>query len=444
MWWWLLFHLHSILITLLLTLFGYLLPALCSAKAVLSNSNDDIQEWLTYWIVLICYLTAESFFSIIFLDVQFFFYYELKLLIICWLTFPQTQGAYLISRKLILPFFHKYEQKIDENITTITSNLTVFAFKHLQKVLWTLLFGGNDFRAFFAHVPSQAPSPSMAAAILGSSSAVQAFLGSSYSVTAIQSFLSPFGIPIPNIVTEIDTPKNQSQVNLFLSSLKNSRLMLDINDSPGSGDSAAFLTCHCRLLGKFYLELTFLGTSLSSAPERYQMLDVLCHKTSASSSVKILSILDIHSVQTVDLDDLAEEGEGDDDGEWDPAGNIASSRPVSTRSIKSVRLATPPPLSSISITFITNDHHEQLLYLKLSPLSELSVENPSPALEMETLASLSNCFQILSSRSRGLVWKKLQLLFLLLRRSLLLTAWLKWTAAATESTQRVPDYDEEL
>jgi hypothetical protein len=415
MWWWLLFQFHSTLLTLLLTIFGYLLPALCSAKAVLSNSNDDIQEWLTYWIVLTCYHTAESFFS--FIISQLFFYYELKFLFICWLTFPQTQGAYLISRKFILPFFQKYEQNIDENISTLTNNLTIFAMKYFQKVLWTILFGGNDLRTFFGPSSSPAPSPSMAAAIIGSSSTLQSLLGSS-SVAAMQSFLGPFGLPIPNIVTEIDIPKNQSQVNLFLSSLKNSKLMLDLNDSPGSGDSAGFLACHCRLLGKFYLELTFLGTSLSSSPERFAMLDALCHRKSSSSpsssspsSVKILSILDIHSVQTVDLDDLAaEEAEGEDDGE------MTLPRP-SSASIS---------LSSISITFITSGHHEQLLFLKLSPLSDLSPESLSPALELETLASLSNCFQILSSRSRGLVWKKLQILFLLLRRSLLLAAWQRW------------------
>lgn len=197
---------YSLLLRLLITIFGYLLPALCSAKAVISSSQDDIQEWLTYWIVLIFLNIFEVFFNFVLYPLQF--PNEMKFFLICYLTLPYTQGAYRIFHAIILPYFIYYEQDIDQNITNITNNIFLYGMKYGQRILWNIVIG-NDTSAFLGPVQST----------------VQTYLG----IDILRNSMKFVPINLPNTVTEINIPsQTSSQVNLLLSSLKNSKLLLDV------------------------------------------------------------------------------------------------------------------------------------------------------------------------------------------------------------------------
>ena len=81
--------------TFLLSFFGYFYPAINTIRAVLSvdtDQNDEsIAEWLTYWIVLTVFYLLEVVFDIFMWHVPL--YLEIKVGIVCWLTFPQSQGT---------------------------------------------------------------------------------------------------------------------------------------------------------------------------------------------------------------------------------------------------------------------------------------------------------------------------------------------------------------
>jgi hypothetical protein len=412
--WWLLWKLRAIANNFLLTFFGYLLPALCSAKAVVSNKDDDIHEWLTYWIVFSFFIFFESLIDFILWKIPF--YHELKVLLICWLTLPRTQGAYKLYVNVIQPYFERYEDHIDAKINDVSNEIKHHSLKYGKKILWNVVLGGGE------------TGGAAAAAVLGP---VQALLGIELIRNTIN--LPQFGIP--DTVTEIDVPKNQSQVNLFLQSLKSSSLALRLTFGE---EGRGYVDCQCRLLGKFYLEITlsdqggFLTDSLRQ--ERRAIFTKLSRRStrpSTASSVHVLSLLDIHSVQTVELE---EEEDGD--------GSHSSSS-----------LEQPSQLSSIGITFLTKELTEEILFIQPSPPSPslssadwsprdlssalttvTSPPSPHPLLALESLASLSNCFQILSSRSRGLVWKKLQIISLLFAKLhgflLLSRAWDTWRSLA--------------
>jgi hypothetical protein len=413
--WWLLWKLRAIANNLFLTFFGYLLPALCSAKAVVSNKDDDIHEWLTYWIVFSFFIFFESLIDFILWKIPF--YHELKVLLICWLTLPRTQGAYKLYINIIQPYFERYEEDIDAKISDVSNEIKHHSLKYGKKILWNVVLGSGE------------TGGAAAAAVLGP---VQALLG-------IELIRNTFNLPqfgIPDTVTEIDVPKNQSQVNLFLQSLKSSSLALRLTFANSGKDlSGGGIDCQCRLTGKFYLELTLSeqGAFLSDTQRQertaiFSRLSRRSSRPSAGSSVYVLSLLDIHSVQTVELED-EEEG-----------GGSSSSDLQQT------------PLTSIGITFLTKELVEEILFIQpaspppssadsWSPLDLSSaLVTPSPLAvaagagsALESLSSLSHCFQILSSRSRGLVWKKLQIIFLLFARlhgSLLLSrAWDTWKSA---------------
>lgn len=135
---------------------------------------------------------------------------------------------------------------------------------------------------------------------------------------------------------------------------------------------------------------------------RNQVLNELSHTppstiSSTNSTTYILPILDINSIQTIDFDEEEEE--------------------ETDQRVSTTRQRDDQHVTSIGITFLSKDAiHEQQLHVKISPCSELFPDITSPTAIKESLASLSNCFQILSSRSRGLVWKKLQIFILKLSK----------------------------
>lgn len=122
-------------ISFLLTLFGLLLPSLSTMQTVMSRDADGVRELLTYWTVysLLMYIPVLSTYEPI-----------LRLIIILWLTLPQTQGAFRLYVLLIKPYFALYEDDIDRHIGIIGENVKKKATKHVQAIAWQLFMAPND------------------------------------------------------------------------------------------------------------------------------------------------------------------------------------------------------------------------------------------------------------------------------------------------------------
>jgi len=135
--------LRSFASDLLFNVFGFVLPALNSIKAVQCDDIDGIKEYSTYWVVLsISYYIGQ------FLNT--FNYYnqftnpEAKVLFVLWLTLPQFQGAYRIYTLFLCSFYNHYEQDIDNQIASTYMSVRNRFWKQLKTTVYVLLFSSND------------------------------------------------------------------------------------------------------------------------------------------------------------------------------------------------------------------------------------------------------------------------------------------------------------
>jgi len=125
-------------------LFGYLAPSLNSIKAVVSEDNDGIKEYLTYWVVL----SVTSFFTwlLTFLRlVHFPDIPEAKVACVLWLTLPRFQGAYRMYVLLLKWSYDKYEADIDDHVSVLTGKLRSTLWSKLKMTFFVLFFSNNEY-----------------------------------------------------------------------------------------------------------------------------------------------------------------------------------------------------------------------------------------------------------------------------------------------------------
>lgn len=94
----------------IINLFGLFYPGYLSFKSLQTKETHDDTQWLTYWIVFSFINLCDFLYYIIPM------YHLIKLFTIIWLFHKKTQGAKLVYKFYLEPFFIKNEKKIDENI----------------------------------------------------------------------------------------------------------------------------------------------------------------------------------------------------------------------------------------------------------------------------------------------------------------------------------------
>lgn len=95
----------SITYTILLTSFGYIIPALNSIKAIIQQDSDAYRQWVTFWCIS-CILSPAT----------LALHPLVHLLVLLWLSLPRYQGATVLYNLVFLPYYHKYESELDEKI----------------------------------------------------------------------------------------------------------------------------------------------------------------------------------------------------------------------------------------------------------------------------------------------------------------------------------------
>ena len=102
---------------ILILIFGILLPAYNSYKALQNRDAKQQIKMLMHWIVFATYTASESILDIF---VPWFpFYYEIKILFLFWLVSPYTKGTIIFYRKIIHPNLVIKEKNIERFIEKI-------------------------------------------------------------------------------------------------------------------------------------------------------------------------------------------------------------------------------------------------------------------------------------------------------------------------------------
>lgn len=103
--------LFKIAASLVTNVVGFVYPAYASMKAIETDDKGDDTQWLTYWTVYGSFSVVEHFSSFILKWIPF--YYAAKIAILVWCFHPSTKGAEKVYKKLIRPYFLRYQNQID-------------------------------------------------------------------------------------------------------------------------------------------------------------------------------------------------------------------------------------------------------------------------------------------------------------------------------------------
>jgi len=112
--------LSSLISRIILLVFGTLLPAYRSYKAIKNKNVREYVKWMMYWVVYAIFMTCETFADMLLSWVPL--YYEIKIIFIIWLLSPATKGSSILYRKFVHPRLLKHEKSIDKYINEAQTN----------------------------------------------------------------------------------------------------------------------------------------------------------------------------------------------------------------------------------------------------------------------------------------------------------------------------------
>ena len=103
--------------TILTTLLAFMLPAFRTFEALESETHEDDEELLTYWIVFGVVYSLDEMFRFVFSFIPM--YHLIRYAILLALYAPQFNGAQILYRRAIRPFFMNYRTEIDKVVQPI-------------------------------------------------------------------------------------------------------------------------------------------------------------------------------------------------------------------------------------------------------------------------------------------------------------------------------------
>jgi len=119
--------------------FTFFLPSYSSFKALRKRplNEQEIEKWVTYWIVIGAIVafeyTAEWLFS------WFPFYWEFKTLLLLYLSLPQFEGSTYVYKTYVEPYLVQNESDIDASIASARNETLQFVQTRLS-ALWDILY----------------------------------------------------------------------------------------------------------------------------------------------------------------------------------------------------------------------------------------------------------------------------------------------------------------
>ncbi|KAF7717338.1 Uncharacterized protein PECH_002032 [Penicillium ucsense] len=135
---------------LLSSVITILFPIFASYKALRSADPSQLAPWLMYWVVLSVLLLAESW--TVFIIGWFPFYSWIRLIFLCYLVLPQTQGARMLYQEYVDPFLFHHEQEIEEFIGRSHEQAKALGLQYFYKTI-------DLIREKVMGLPPQQPAP---------------------------------------------------------------------------------------------------------------------------------------------------------------------------------------------------------------------------------------------------------------------------------------------
>mmetsp|Transcript_19018 Transcript_19018/g.41154 ORF Transcript_19018/g.41154 Transcript_19018/m.41154 type:complete len:375 (+) Transcript_19018:158-1282(+) len=121
------FHKLTILV------FGYVVPALSSVKAVVRKDSEAYHQWTTYWLILHLYRTILAPFLHLTPNPIF------QLVAILWLSLPRFQGASVVYEQIVVPWVDKYEDRVDDAVEDAHRGVKRWVLGNVGRVIWMVM-----------------------------------------------------------------------------------------------------------------------------------------------------------------------------------------------------------------------------------------------------------------------------------------------------------------
>lgn len=118
---------------LLSSIITILFPIFASYKALRTSDPAQLTPWLMYWVVFSCFSLVESWTWFILAWLPF--YSSIRLILLCYLVLPQTQGAKLIYQSHIHPFLAQHEHDIDNLIISVHDRARSAGLAYLKRAI---------------------------------------------------------------------------------------------------------------------------------------------------------------------------------------------------------------------------------------------------------------------------------------------------------------------
>ncbi|KLO20756.1 hypothetical protein SCHPADRAFT_934569 [Schizopora paradoxa] len=115
--------------------FAFLLPGFRTFQAVYHKPQNeaDFERWSKYWSVMAVVIAAE--YTVEWLVSWFPFYWEIKTLVLLFLSLPQIQGSTWVFDSYLAPIISKNEAQLEAHIGSAQSNVVVWAQGRISVIL---------------------------------------------------------------------------------------------------------------------------------------------------------------------------------------------------------------------------------------------------------------------------------------------------------------------